>query len=64
MFRPSTNFRELVKSLAKVTLLLKHSVNLRHCILCGDVAECLEMECAKSTNAISRHADTYPQNTQ
>ena len=36
---------ELVQSLAKVTLLLKHSVKLRHCILCGDVAACHETAC-------------------
>ena len=41
MFRLSTILRELVQSLAKVTLLLKHSVKLRRCILCGDVAACL-----------------------
>ena len=35
----------LVQSLAKVTLLLKYSVKLRHCILCGDVAACHEMAC-------------------
>ena len=40
MFRSSTILRELVKILAKVTLLLKHSVKLRRCILCGDVAAC------------------------
>jgi hypothetical protein len=45
IFRSSTIFRELVQSLAKVTLLLKHSVKLRHYILCGDVAACGEMEC-------------------
>ena len=38
----STILRELVQSLAKVTLLLKHSVKLRRCILCGDVAACCE----------------------
>ena len=43
MFRSSTILRELVQSLVKVTLLLKHSVKLRHCILCGDVAACREM---------------------
>ena len=43
MFRSSTILRELVQSLAKVTLLLKHSVKLRCCILCGDVAACREM---------------------
>jgi hypothetical protein len=36
---------ELVQSLAKVTLLLKHSLILRHCILCGDVAACRETAC-------------------
>ena len=38
MFRSSTILRKLVQSLAKVTLLLKHSVKLRRCILCGYVA--------------------------
>ena len=45
MFRSSTVLRELVQSLAKVTLLLKHSVKLRSCILYGDVAACLETAC-------------------
>jgi len=45
MFRSSTILRELVQSLDKVTLLLKHSVKLRRCILCGDVAACREMAC-------------------
>ena len=45
MFRSSINLRELVQSLAKVTLLSKHSVKLRRCILCGDVAACREMVC-------------------
>jgi hypothetical protein len=45
MFRSSTILRELVQSLTKVTLLLKHSVKLGHCILCGDVAACREMAC-------------------
>ena len=44
MFLSSTIFSEFVQSLAKVTLLLKHSVKLRRCILCGDVAAC-EMAC-------------------
>ena len=44
MFRSSTILRGLVKSLAKVTLLLKHSVKLRH-ILCGDMAAYPEMAC-------------------
>ena len=45
MFRSSTILTDLVQSLAKVTLLLKHSVKLRRCILCGDVAACREMAC-------------------
>ena len=45
MFRSSTILRELVQCLAKVKLLLKHSVKLRHCILCGDVAAFREMAC-------------------
>ena len=38
MFRSPTILRELVQSLSKVTLLLKHSVKLRRCLLYGDVA--------------------------
>ena len=45
MFRSSTVLRELVQSLAKVTLLLKHSVKLRRCVLYGDVAVCHETAC-------------------
>ena len=45
MFRSSTILRELAQSLDKVTLQLKHSVKLRRCILCGDVAACREMVC-------------------
>ena len=45
MFRFSTILRELVHGLTKVTLLLKHSVKLRSCTLCGDVAACREMAC-------------------
>ena len=45
MFRSSTILRELLQNLAKVTLLLTHSVKLRQCILCGDVAACREMAC-------------------
>ena len=49
MFRSSTILRELVQSLAKVTLVLKHSVKLRRFILCGDVAACRETEKVKFT---------------
>ena len=45
MFRSSTILRELVQSMAKVTFLLKHSVKLRHCIFCEDVAARREMAC-------------------
>ena len=45
MFRSSTIIMELVQSVAKVTLLSKHSVKLCSCILCGDVAACRETEC-------------------
>ena len=44
MFRASTILRELVQSMAKVTLLFKRSVKLRR-ILCGNVAACREMAC-------------------
>jgi hypothetical protein len=77
MFRSSTILRELVQNLAKVTLLLKHSVKLSSCILCGDVAACHEMACVlfvvqtalqsaqpNSTHAVSRHAATSPHNVQ
>ena len=46
MFRSSTILRELIQSLAKVTLLLQHSVKLRR-ILC-DVSACREMACVHS----------------
>jgi hypothetical protein len=45
MFRSSTILKDLVQCLAKVTLLLKHSIKLRRCILCGDVAACREIAC-------------------
>jgi hypothetical protein len=43
MFRSSTIIKELVLSLAKVTL--KHSVKLCPYRLCGGVAACLGMAC-------------------
>ena len=55
MFRPSTILRELVQSLAKVTLLLKYSVKLRRCILCGDMAAC----CHISTQYIINNNYNY-----
>ena len=75
IFRSSTILRELVQSLAKVTILLKHSVKLRRCILCGDVEACRETAyvlsvvqtavCTRnSTHAVLRHAATSPHNIQ
>jgi len=50
MFRSSTTLRELVQILAKVTLLLKHSIQLfRYTrISCRDVAACRETACVPS----------------
>jgi hypothetical protein len=45
MFRSSTIIRELVQSLAKVIFMLKHSIKLCRCILCGDVAACHGWAC-------------------
>jgi hypothetical protein len=55
-------------SLAKVILILKHSVRLRRNLLCGGVAACPSMACvlyavqstAHSTHAILGHAATPP----
>ena len=52
MFQSSTIIMELVQSLAKVTLLLKHSVKLRRHILCEDVAACREMACVLFHNML------------
>ena len=79
MFRSSTILRELVLSLTKVIFLLKHSVKLRRCILCGDVAACHGKACvlfvvqidiavsvctSNSTHAILGHSATSPHNIQ
>ena len=48
MFRSSIILSELVQNLAKVTLLLKHSVKLRRFVSCGDVTACREMACVLS----------------
>ena len=55
MFRSSTIIRELIQSLAKVTLPLKHLVKLRRCIVCGDVAAW----CHISTQYITCRSDNY-----
>ena len=41
--RPSSGSLKL--SLAKVILILKHSLTLRHNLLCGGVAACPSMAC-------------------
>ena len=75
MFRSSTILRELEQSLAEVIFLLKYSVKLRHCMLCGDVVACHGTACVlfvvqtadcttNSTHAVSRHAATSPHNIQ
>jgi len=45
MFRSTTIIRELVLNLAKVILMLKHSVKLRRYMLFGDVAACHRAAC-------------------
>ena len=55
-------------SLAKIILILKHSVKLRRYFLCGSVAACPGMACvlcgvqstAHNTNAILGHTATPP----
>jgi hypothetical protein len=44
VFRYSTIIREIVQSLAKVIFMSKHSVKLRHYLLCGCVAACFKMD--------------------
>jgi hypothetical protein len=66
--RPSSGSLQL--SLAKVILILKHSVRLRRNLLFGSVAACPSMACvlcavqstAHSTHAILEHAATPPHN--
>jgi len=60
--QPSSESLKL--SLAKVILILKHSVKLRHYLLCSGVATCPSMACvlcavlctAHNTHAILGHA--------
>jgi len=63
MFWSSTIFREFVQSLAKVIFLLKHSVKLCRCILCGDVAACHGTACVLfvvQTDAFSEYGGHRP----
>ena len=45
MFRSSTIIRELALNLAKIILILKHSLQLRRYLLCGCAAACHGMAC-------------------
>ena len=45
MFRSSNIIRELALNLAKVILMLKHSVKLGRYLLCGCVAACYGTAC-------------------
>ena len=49
MFRYSTIIREPALNLAKVIIVLKHSVKLRRYLLCGCVAACHGMSCLLHT---------------
>ena len=62
MLRSTTIIRELVQSLAKVILILKHSVKLCCYLLWGGVAACLSMAfvlCAEHT-VHAPHWDMLP----
>jgi len=68
MFRSSTIIRKLALTLAKVTLMLKHSVKLRCYLLCSCVAAYHGMTCmlyavqnAQHTTHTSLH-DMLPHN--
>jgi hypothetical protein len=71
MFRSTIIIRDMQLSLAKVILILKHSVKLCRKLLCGGVAACPGMasvlcavqRTARSTHAIPGHAATPPHNT-
>jgi hypothetical protein len=56
MFRSSTIIRELALNLAKVIFMLKHSVKLRHYLLCGCVAACHGMGCMLHAVQNAQHA--------
>ena len=56
MFRSSTIIRKLALNLAKVILLLKHSVKLRRCLLCGCVSACHGMACVLNAAHSAQHS--------
>jgi hypothetical protein len=55
MFRSSTIIMELALNLAKVILMLKHSMKLRLYLLCGCVAACHGMVCVLNTTHTPFH---------
>ena len=60
MFRSTT-----IIGVAKIILIIKHSVKLRRYLLCGGVAACPGMVCvlcAHNSHAILGHAATPPHN--
>jgi len=65
MFRPSTIIKELVLNLAKVTVVLKHSMKLRRYLLCGCVAACRGMVCVLHAlqNANQSHSAQHATHT-
>jgi len=54
MFLSSTIIRELALNLAKVTLMFKHSVELRLYLLCCCVAACHSTECFDISVTLAR----------
>ena len=56
MFRSATIIKELVLNLAKVIVMLKHSVKLRRYMLFGDVAAC---HSAAPCDMLPHHQITY-----
>ena len=57
-FHPQPSSGSLQLSLAKVIFILKHSVRLRHNLLCGGVAACPSMACVLCAG----HAPAPPHN--
>ena len=62
MFWSSTIIRELALNLAKVTSTLRHSVKLRHYLLCSCVAACHGMVCVLYAVQNAQHTTHTPHN--
>jgi len=62
MFRSLTIIRELALNLAKVIFTLKHSVKLRHYLLCSCVAACHGMVCVLYAVQNAQHTTHTPHN--